>query len=147
MYLERKQDLSVVYFLKDLFDGIATVVDAFPTDNLVVPSISVEGGSIDVFWYQLGDRTGADRRVWVIDVFADNKSRRDDFAYLIKNELKNGVPVYNYDEGFPPDVSPTKIGILLPTQISTNVVTVNPQLVSKLYWRTNVRFVSTYENC
>ena len=147
MYIERKQDLSVVYFLKDIFDGVATVVDAFPGSDLEIPTVSVEWAEIEVYWYQLGDRDGADRRVWIIDVFADNKSRRDDFAYRIKNELKYGVPVYNYDEGFPPDVSPTKIGLLKPTSISMNTVAVNPELVSKLYWRTNIRFVTTYENC
>lgn len=147
MYLERKQDLSIVYFLKDLFSDVETIsiVDAFPLENLTVPCISVETDTIDTAEYQLGDFDRLEFRVWFIDVFAKNKSQRDEFGYRILNELKPGIAVYNYDEGFPPDYEPTKIGKLIPDIIKLKNIRVVPELVEKLYYRCTLTFTAEYE--
>jgi len=147
MYIERKQDLSIIYFLKDLFADTeyVTVLDAFPMGELTIPCISVETDTIDTAEYQLGDFDRLEFRVWFIDVFAKNKSQRDEMGYKIVNELKSGIAVYNYDEGFPPDFNPTKVGKLIPDIIKLKNIRVLPEFVEKLYYRCTITFTATYE--
>lgn len=150
MYLQRKQDLSAYYYLVDLFSDVAsfvTIVDGFPTTDLVVPSISVEAGTLISVPYELGNRKGTKPRSWFFDVFGKNKSQRDEYAYRILNDIEdNGISVYDYDEGFPPDVNPTQIGVLIPRNIQLKIVRVIPEAVTKLYWRSTVSFMADYEN-
>lgn len=148
MFLERKQDLSVYYFIQDLFtDQGATfvnVVDDFPTSDLELPTVSIENHAYTVAQYELGNRQGIDVRTWFINIFAENKSQRDDYAYLIKNSVQSGIPVYDYDEGFPPDVSPSQIGALDILEIEVTPITIFSELVSTLYYRTQVRIVARH---
>lgn len=146
MHLLRKQNLSVVYFVEDLFSSYSnvTIVDEFPDAELELPTISVRDLDIDVEAYELGNRAGLRDRIWVIDVFGSNKDMRDEFAYLILDALESGVPVYDYDEGFPPNVSPTKLGTLSPSDITITPITIFPDLVEKLYWRTQITFRTKY---
>jgi len=150
MELERKQDLSVKYWVEDVvFPDIAsflTVVDEFPEELLTLPTIAVDWKDIDVKPNELGNRYGIDLRVWMLDIFAKNKSQRDEYSYRIKNYLQaNSIPVYDYDEGFPPDVSPSQIGYLSANQIRVRKVQVLPELVGEnLYYRSTVYFVGTY---
>lgn len=148
MYIERKLDLSTQYFIKDLFSDTEyiKVVDAFPASDLVVPCISVEYDSIDLSRYQLGDYEGIIIPVWYIDIFAKNKSQRDEMGFKIIHALEAGIPVYNYDEGFPPDDNPTTIGKLITDNIRMKVIKVLPQFVDKLYYRATVSFTANYES-
>jgi hypothetical protein len=145
-FLERKQDLSVYYLIKDLFetDTFITVVDDFPVTELDIPTISIENSAYFVEWYELGNRKGVDTRTWFINIFAENKSQRDDYAYLIKNEVQNGIPVYDYEEGFPPDVSPTQLGSMGILELRVEPIRVDPDSVSTLYWRTQITVVARY---
>ncbi len=148
MYLERKQDLSIYYWLKDDIFADAPFInieDGFPTESLEVPSISVEGSDINIGPFELGNPHGIKYRIWDIDIFGENKSQRDEFGYRILNEIENKIPVYNYDEGFPPDVTPTKTGVLIPERIKLEIIRIDPNLVSDLYWRATVSFVAIYE--
>jgi len=148
MYLERKQDLSIYYWLKDDIFSDAPfihITDGFPTRNLQLPSISVEGSDINIGPFELGNIYGIKYRIWDIDIFGENKSQRDEYGYRILNEVENKIPVYDYDEGFPPAVTPTKIGILIPDRIKMEIIRVDPNLVSDLYWRATVSFVAIYE--
>lgn len=144
MYIERLEDLSVYYFLKDKFlsTPFVTVVDAFPEGALVIPTVSVDNGKIDVREYELGNRDGVRVRRFDIDIFAKNKSQRDEFGYMLLNELKNGIPVYNYNEGFPPSVTPTKIGSLQVLAKSYIPIRINADVVEKLYYRATVSIVA-----
>ena len=149
MELERKQDLSVKYWTEDVvFADIAsflTVVDGFPTQELVLPTVAVEWEEIRVVPHEIGNRYGIDLRMWFIDVFAKNKSQRDEYAFRLKNYLANTIPVYNYDEGFPPEVSPSQIGYLSAEQIRVKRIRVLPELVGEnLYYRSTVSFVGKY---
>lgn len=146
MYLERKQDLSVVYFIKDSFEDYSfiTIVDGFPEGELTIPTISVDNDEIDTYPFELGNRNRAQFRTWYIDVFAKNKSQRDEYSYKILNELEEGISVYNYDEGFPPDQQPTRIGALIPDDIKLRIIRINPELVDKLYYRATVIFTAVY---
>lgn len=145
MYLERKEDLSIFYYLKGIFSDapFITITDGFPEETaLSIPTIAVEAGKIDVVGFELGNRDGVRVRRWYLDIYAKNKSQRDEIGYRLLNVLKDGIPVYNYDEGFPPSVSPTKIGALDIESKSYNPSRVSADLVEKLYYRATISFVA-----
>jgi len=143
MYLERKEDLSVYYFLKTYFpESFINVVDGFPEGDLVLPTVAVEAGKIDVVEFELGNRDGLRVRKWYIDIYAKNKSQRDEFGYRLLDVLKDGIPVYNYDEGFPPSVSPTRAGTLQVLSKSYNPVRISADVVENLYYRATISFVA-----
>lgn len=146
MYLERNQDLSVYHFVEEMFEdaSFVTIVDGFPDEELVVPTVSIDNGDIDTYEWELGNRNRAQFRTWYIDVFAKNKSQRDDFSYKILNEIEEGIPVYDYGEGFPPEHEQTKLGALQPEEIKLRVIQIAPELVDKLYYRASVEFTAVY---
>lgn len=144
MELNRKQDLSIYYFLEGILPTFVTVVDGFPEGDLVLPTASVEALPIEGVPFELG---GCDRdtRFWRIDVFAENKSQRDDLAYKVYKELEKNVSVYNYDEGFPPAISPTRIGFMRCYDRRVAPIKVFDELVRKLYWRSAINFWTVHE--
>ncbi len=145
MYREKLEDLSVYYYIEDMFTDVTgiNIVDDFPTTNLVTPTISVTTDTIDTEIFELGNRERSQFRTWYIDVFAKNKAQRDEFSYRILNELEECIPVYNYDDGFPPTVV-AQLGCLQPEDIRLRIIRVFPELVDKLYWRATVTLVATY---
>jgi len=147
MLNERLQDLSVFYFIQNLFSGTGyiTVVDEFPIELLTLPTISIEASTIDTSKFELGNRDRLQTRTWYIDVFAKNKSQRDEYAYTILNALEECLPVYNYDEGFPPDVTPTRLGCLQPDELRMDIIRILPELVDTLYYRSVVTYTATYD--
>ncbi len=135
--------MSVYFWLKDKFpESFINVVDGFPEGDLVLPTVAVELGRTDVQEFELGNRDGLRVRRWYIDIYAINKSQRDEFGYRLLNELKNGIPVYNYDEGFPPSVSPSRIGTLIVLSKMLDPVRINSLTTQKLYYRATVAFVA-----
>ena len=147
MQLQRKQDLAVYYFIKDLFSDVSgiNVVDEFPTTLLTLPTIAVEAYTIDNSRFlELGDTERIMIRIWSIDIFAANKAQRDEYGYRILTALETKVPVYDYDEGNPPMVL-TKLGVLQPDRIQMEFIRILPELVDKLYYRANVNFTCTYD--
>ena len=149
MITERKIDLSIYYFLRDLMPSFVTVVDAFPdlqtmeTPQLVLPTVSVDSLDITNVPFELGslDHT---RRFWAVDVFAKTKSQRDDFTYTIFNELKDkNISVYDYEQGFPPTVVP-QIGYLEIDKIVAKPIYVFRDLVQDLYWRSRITFFTRF---
>ena len=146
MYLERKEDLSVYYFIAGIFpEDFINVVDSFPSGNLVVPTIAVSVGRIDLLPFELGNREQLRHRKWFVDIFAKNESQRNEFGYRMLDELKNGISVYNYDEGFPPSVTPSTIGHLGILATTLIPVKLSPELVEKMYFRATLSFVATNE--
>jgi len=150
MEIERLQDLSLYYYIKDLFSATPsiTIVDGYPTGDLVLPSIAVESEDIRPISYEMGNRYFKDQRLWSIDVFGMNKTQRDSMAYRIKNSVPNGIPVYDYNQGFPPAITPTILGglTILPDSMVVTPVRIFPDLVEKLYWRSRVRFITEYDS-
>jgi len=147
MDIERKKDLSYYYWLKTLFTGLPiTVVDEFPEDALVVPSVCIENGDVIVIPKEMGNRHGTRVRSWYVDVYAKNKVQRNEIAFKIIDALEESIPVYDYDEGFPPDVSPTQIGCMTNENIQMNTIRVLPELVEVLYWRVQISFEGTYSD-
>lgn len=120
MLIYRLEDLSVNHFVKEQFaaDAFITVVNKFPRTEiakrlLTLPTISVISGRLKEEMFELGNRdAGVRTRRWFIDIFANSGSQVDDFAYRLLDVTDNGISVYNYNEGFPPDASPTKINHL-----------------------------------
>lgn len=146
MYIERKQDISVIYFLRSLFADapFITIVDEFPTDSLVIPTIALETDTIDYVNYEIGNRNFLQYRTWYFNVFADNKSQRDEYSYRIVNALKNPISVYDYDLGFPPTVVP-KLGSLMTDRLSTKPIQIFPEQTEKLYYRSVTELVTYYD--
>ena len=145
MYLERIQDLSIYYWLYDKLNTTISipVVDSFPTEELLIPSVSIEADEIDAFVLELGNSTLEQLRIWSVDVFAVNKSQRDEIGYKIFNDLDEKIPVYNYELGFPPTVVP-QLGVLDITEKKLKIIRVFPELVDKLYYRCEVTFSTIY---
>lgn len=112
MLIYRLEDLSVNYWIEDLFADtpFVTVVDSFPEQILRVPTVSIDAGKIKEELFEIGNRDMVRIRVWYIDVFAKSKAQADDFGYRILDQSKNGININDYNEGFPPDVAPSTIG-------------------------------------
>lgn len=150
MELERLQDLSIYYWLRNMFPSFVSVVDAFPaqinqTDTpLVLPAISIDTLNLSAYAIGLGELE-LNKRLWAIDVFGKNKSQRDEFTYLIVNALKLNLPVYDYNQGFPP-VTVQCIGGLIVSDIQAKPVFVFRELVKDLYWRSSITFSTKYQS-
>lgn len=144
IYLERNEDLSLYYLIKDAFASVTglPIEDGFPTTNLSVPSIAIEAGKIRLQEFELGNREGLRYRKWYIEVFAKNKSQRDEFGYKILNELVNGFNVYDYNIGFPPDATPPIIEHMAVKSREMDIVRISPELVDKLYYRATISIVA-----
>lgn len=146
MELERKQDLSIYYWLDGLMQPypMVNVNDGFPEGDLVLPSVTIESDAITPHLKEMGSRVSWRRRFWIIDVIALNKAQRDELTSIILNDIENGISVYDYDEGFPPGVSPTEVGLLSITDWDVRTIRVFPTLVEKMYWRNTIRFFTEY---
>jgi hypothetical protein len=147
MYLEKKQDYSVYHWMKSLFSDapFVTVVDEFPSQLLTVPTVSIESRVLHLIRFELGDREGIKPRVFYINIFAQNKTQRDDFGYRIIHALEDGIPVYDYEEGFPENgATPAVIGLMSAEDIKLEWVRVVPEFTEKMYWRAIVSFLAEY---
>lgn len=144
MYLERKEDLSLFYFISGLFtdSSMINIVDSFPETDLTLPTIAIEEDTIDLKDFELGNRDGLRNRIWNIDIYANTKTQRNEIGYKILNELKNGITVYNYDEGFPPNVTPSVISHLGVLSRKMRVIQIIPELVEKMYYRATITVVA-----
>lgn len=144
MEQERKEDLSVVYWLKDLFfdNTFINVKDGYPDEDIVLPSVVVDAESLVPVQFQLGDRTRINDRTWYIDIYAKTKTQRDEIGYRILHALEDGIPVYDYDQGFPPDVSPASLGSLEIGDIRMTIIKILPELVSTMYYRATISFAA-----
>lgn len=145
MHIERKKDLSVYYWLESLFSDASyvNIRDGFPSEDLELPTVAVEGGTIDLEPHELGNRNRVFKRIWFIEIFANNKSQRDDFSYRVLTALENVISVYDYDEGFPPPI-PTKLGVLDPLVIKMTPIKILPEMTEKLYYRASISFTAEY---
>lgn len=141
MQLNRKQDLSIYYWLVDTVPTGINVEDGFPVGKLELPTVSITSLDIRAKPFELGG-CDLDDMFWRIDTFAVNKAQRDELAYLIYKELEQGIPVYDYDLGF---AAPPQIGTLVVDKRVLKPIHVFEELVEKLYWRTGITFFTVYE--
>lgn len=146
MILDRKLDLSVYYYIVNTFSDapFIKILDGFPDQLLEVPCIAVELDNIETNPSELGNRHRNRVRTWYIDIFAADKAQRDEYAYRLMDYLENDVPVYNYDEGFPPSSSPSRIGCLKTDDIRMQIIKVIPELTEKMYHRSVIFFTGEY---
>lgn len=144
MLIYRLEDLSVYYFIKETFSGVSflNIVDSFPEALLEVPTISIDAGLLREEPFELGNRDKIRERTWYIDIFAKNKSQRDDFGYTILANSKDGISIYDYNEGFPPSVTPSKIGHMDVIADSYEPIPVMLDENEKLYYRGQVILVT-----
>jgi len=144
MELHRKFDLSIYYWLSGIVPAAVNVVDGFPSDSLTLPTVSVTQLDVTGLPFELGGDE-RDLLFWRIDTFGETKTQRDNLASLVYRLLECNIDVNNYDEGFPPTVTPSKIGTLLVTKRKLRPVHTFEQLVDKLYWRSSVTFFTRYQ--
>lgn len=139
IYIERKEDLAVNYIIKNLFTDVPgiNIVDGYPTDTLIIPTIAIEAGKLRLEDFELGNRLGRRYRKWLIEVYAKNKSQRDEYGYRILNGFTNGIAVYDYDLGFPPVVVP-QLEHLDVAQREMDIIRIMPELVDKMYYRATI---------
>lgn len=143
----RLQDLSVIYWLKNLLSAtFINVEDGFPDKPLVIPMVAVEWDTLTIVDFEIGNRAGVVEREYYIDIFAKNKSQRDELAYMIIEALKDSIPVYDYNAGFPPDVTPVQIGCLLPIRRTASNIPVMADLVDEMYYRATIEYVANFQN-
>ena len=144
--LERKKDISIVYWLRDVFDDVTNIdiLDEYSVKELQVPSLALQTGLITGEDFQLGDRTQKLIRLWHIDIYAKSTEQRNDIAYRLLREVDDGIPVYDYDEGFPPDYDPTQIGTIGVFNKGYTPIAVVPELLEKMYWRGSVTIFTEY---
>lgn len=145
MDLETKEDLSVYYWIKDKFAStpFITVLDSFPVSNFVFPSISVEPMKATAESYELGSKTKQHYRKYIIDIFALTKTQRSEIAYRIYNYLDDTIPVSNFDEGFPPSVTPSILTGLDIMDKDLEFIRTYPELLEQMYYRATLIFVAT----
>lgn len=142
---QSNEDFSVFYFIKNIFDPLGVVtVDEFPVSSLVVPSVSVEADDLDPILGEMGNIHRIYPRVYIVDVFALNKTQRQQMGYTILRALEQAIPVYDYNLGFPPDAIPTQIGCLQTTNINMKRILVDPELVEKFHYRSVITFETFY---
>ena len=146
MDLHIKQDRAVWYWLQGLFSDVPAVkiLDSFPAENLEIPCISVDLHTISRKDFEIGNRKGLHDIMWNIDIFTENKAQRDAYAFRILSALDEKIDVYDYDAGFPPSVSPPKMGCLLPSNVKLEIIKIFPELTEMLYYRSNVNFIGEY---
>lgn len=139
MTIYRLEDLSVNYFIREIFQDTSfiNVVDDFPVEILNLPTVSIVAGKLLEEQLEMGTKAKDLRtRRWFIDIFAITKSQRDDLAYKVLETLKTqGINVYDYNEGFPPNASPARINHLSVIRQSYEPIDVIRQENEKLYYR------------
>jgi hypothetical protein len=150
MRVEEKQNLSVYYYIKETLSGYPTVTitDDYPNAELVLPSVSVVGNEIYPKPSELGNRRGIRNRIWDVEIFCSMKTQRDDITSLLLDTIEDEyIPVYDYDQGFPPSGLPM-IGVLKvkPNSLIASPTIIFPELVEKLYWRGRIKFLTEYES-
>lgn len=148
IHLYTNMERSLYYWLSDLFSSYSfiKVVDSFPDSDLTIPSVALTADEIQLKRLELGNRKFEDiDRMWFIDIFAENKTQRNDLAFLILDNLDNYIAVYDYNYGFPPNVSPPQIGVMIPYSLRFVPLKVFPELTDKMYWRGQIIFFTKYE--
>jgi len=150
MRVEEKQNLSVYYYIKETLSGYptVTVTDDYPNTELTLPSVAVVGNEIYPKPQELGNRRGVRNRLWDIEIFCNMKTQRDAITSLLLDTIEDEyIPVYDYDQGFPPSGVPM-LGILKvkPNSLIASPITIFPELVEKLYWRGRIKFLTEYES-
>lgn len=148
VHLYRNIERSVYFWLKDIFSTapFVNIVDAFPSELLKLPTIAVEVLAYELEPLEMGTRQLNDRNIhFTVEIFAETKTQRDDYAYLIMDNLEERIPVYDFNYGFPPTASPPQIGVLLPYNIKYTPIKVFPELTDKMYWRGQIYFFVNYE--
>lgn len=145
MYTERKQDLSVLSFLKTLYADapFINVVDGFPEEEFVLPTVALELDTIDTYNLEMGSRAFGKIRTWYIDVYATTKAQRDEIAYRLLYALENKITVFDYDQGFD---NPPVLGALDPENVQLRIIKVLPDLTELMYYRAVVQFTAVYED-
>jgi hypothetical protein len=133
--------------LKTLFADapFVSIEEGFPDKLLSLPTVSVEWQTIDSRPFEMGNKVQLREIKYSLDVFAKDKNQRDEFIFRVFNELDMGISVYNYDEGFPPSVSPSTLGCLIPIRKNARNIELLPTLSRELYYRASITVTMIYD--
>jgi hypothetical protein len=145
---EENENFSLFYWLQSLFSTTPiSVVTHFPEENLVTPIISCDWQEINTYPFEMGNRETLKERLWYIDIFAKTNEQRDKIVFTLLHAVENGIPVYDYNEGLPPDVTTqTQLGTLIPLTCRAQKTDVPEYLLETpetLFYRATVFFTAT----
>lgn len=130
--------LSIFYFLKENLDtsgwgsggyyqnNVVTLMDSYPNDDeinhivvtptgmaeseIVLPIVALEYADQNELPFELGNKSGT-MRSFIVSVLGREEGETDDLAQQIFEWFRNyRISINNYNEGFPPEVTPTVIG-------------------------------------
>ena len=136
----RAVESSLYYFLKDKLDEsgwgsegyynnhVVTLRDDYPNDEelnkivatatgmadseIVLPVVVIEMTEQNEAAYQLGSKP-ANTRSFVVSILGREKAEAKDISQQIYEWFQdNNVDLNNYNEGFPPNVYPNKVGTI-----------------------------------
>lgn len=98
----KNEDLSILKWVQGLFldAPFIKVIDAFPIEDLTLPTVSVEMVQTTGEIIEMGSRETRKTRIYTIDVFAKDRNTRDEYAYRILDALHNSIPVYDFNISF-----------------------------------------------
>ena len=172
MLESRMVKLSVYYFLKDKLDDgdwgstgyanneLVTLKDAYPTDEeldrivlpenytgdsneIVLPVVAIDSGYQNEYPYELGSGPGTARQ-FIISIFGRERGETDDLSQQIYEWFRdNNISLNNYNEGFPPTVTPTQVGTIEVDRVSLVPINIydSPNVADK--HRRDVSFLAT----
>ena len=145
MELQRNQDTSLVYWMQSLLtdSSFINVVSEYTAEELTVPSVVIETGNTTGKSFELGNPVVLLDRAYMITVYANNITQRNDYAYKIFNELTQArIPVYDYSDGVD---DPERLGTLLFDEGRIKPVVVVPELVTEMYYRSIIFYTAIYD--
>jgi hypothetical protein len=144
--LQRKFELSICKFIRDLVADSVRVIDDDVENDLVVPTVACVRGPR--YKYQL--EHGAlerDKTNWSIIIYARTRTERDVLDNAIFNVINCNIPVYAYtysDSGLP--TVGNKIGTLIVKEpIVSEPVRVPNEISEQLRYRALITFHTVYQ--
>ncbi|NMC34395.1 MAG: hypothetical protein GYA36_18375 [Veillonellaceae bacterium] len=142
----RKQEIAMVQKVKEEFTDIPflTVYDSWPDEEIKIPSVVVDPQEIQLKEFEMGSRKRLRLRNWNIEIYASNKTQRNEVAYrLLELFEEQKIAVYDYDQGFD---NPPRAGTLLVFKIEFTPIAILPELVEKMFYRGVVSISTEFDD-
>ena len=149
----RNEDFSMYFLIKSLIGTkVKKVYDAYPfneleTKSLVVPSVAIEHESTGEHDGELGSSWF--RRNWVITLFCERDTQRDELSDLVFTGLNLAVPIRDYSTGFNKDTGKSLLGAdlriieyVVPTDRTFRPTYGFDSNIKILYWKSTITFTT-----
>jgi hypothetical protein len=111
----RNEDLSILYFIKDLLSSIVSnVLDGYPynslqDEKLILPAVAIEHDRTAEEAGELGSNWT--EREWSVYIFAATDAKRDEIMGAIFDGLSAAIPIKDFSGGYNSDTGKSKAGL------------------------------------